>query len=73
MNPGIMGIISPSVPITTKKIPKERYMILINLLFEGITFILWFAVLFVLYQSKVTWWVWIIFIIGSILAFLSGL
>jgi hypothetical protein len=42
MKPGIMGIISPSVPITTKKIPRERYMILIILLFEGITFILRF-------------------------------
>jgi len=42
MNPGIMGIMSPSVPITTKKIPKERYMIFIALLLEGVTFILRF-------------------------------
>ncbi len=42
MNPGIMGITSPSVPITTKKIPKERYIILTILLLEGITFILTF-------------------------------
>jgi len=36
-----------------------------------VTFILWFAVLFVLYQTKAAWWVWAIFILGSLVVFLG--
>ena len=36
-----------------------------------VTFILWFAVLFVLYQAKAAWWVWAIFLLGSFLVFMG--
>ena len=36
-----------------------------------IEFLLWFTVLFVLYQTKAAWWVWAIFILGSLVAFLG--
>ena len=36
-----------------------------------VTFILWFAVLFVLYQAKAAWWVWAIFLFGSFAVFLG--
>lgn len=39
-----MGIIRPRVPMTTKKIPNERYIIFINLLLEGMTLILIFFI-----------------------------
>jgi hypothetical protein len=40
--PGIIGIMRPRVPIITKKIPSKRYITLMTLLLEGITFILTF-------------------------------
>jgi len=40
--PGRIGITNPRVPITTKNIPKPRYIILMILFLEGLTFIFTF-------------------------------
>ena len=36
-----------------------------------IEFLLWFAVLIILIKTKAKWWVWIIFIIGTLLALMK--
>ena len=36
-----------------------------------IEFLLWFGVLFVLIRTRAKWWVWVIFIIGTLLALMK--
>jgi hypothetical protein len=36
-----------------------------------IEFLLWFGVLLVLIRMRAKWWVWLIFIIGTLLALIS--
>ena len=36
-----------------------------------IEFILWFGVLLVLIRMRAKWWVWVIFIIGTLLALMK--
>jgi hypothetical protein len=36
-----------------------------------IEFLLWFSVLIVLVKTRAKWWVWVIFIIGTLLALMK--